>query len=219
MQNKKLGCLLLSLLVLLFSGCAATQSTHDYTAFKQSKPASILILPPVNQTTEVIGPYAMLSQMTMPLAESGYYVLPVAVVDETFKQNGMTVAADIQALPIDKLRNIFGADAALYVTLNQYGSSYRVIDSVTSVSADARLVDLRSGQTLWTGSATATNQSNNGGSNGLIGVLVAGIVNQIINSTTDASYPVAGQASWQLLSAGRPNGILYGPRSAKFNTD
>ena len=83
----------------------------------------------------------MLSQATVPLAESGYYVLPVALVEETFRQNGLTVPADIHAVPVAKLREIFGADAALYVTVTEYGSKYQVISSVTRVAANARLVD------------------------------------------------------------------------------
>lgn len=31
-----------------------------------------------------------MAQMTQPLAESGYYVLPVSLVDETLKGNGMS---------------------------------------------------------------------------------------------------------------------------------
>ena len=84
----------------------------------------------------------MMSQTTAPLAESGYYVFPVTLVDESFKQNGLTMPADIHAVPINKLREIFGADAALYINVKQYGTSYAVISSETRVTAEARLVDL-----------------------------------------------------------------------------
>ncbi|MGV2470107.1 hypothetical protein FO520_23155, partial [Bacillus subtilis] len=68
-------------------------------AFKQSKPKSILVLLPQNSTPEVQASHGLLAQTTLPLAEAGYYVFPVAVVEETFKQNGMTNAGDIQAVP------------------------------------------------------------------------------------------------------------------------
>ncbi|MGD3775394.1 DUF799 family lipoprotein, partial [Xanthomonas citri pv. citri] len=98
----------------LLSACAQPVQRPDYTAFKKSQPRSILVLPPVNETTDVGATYGVLSQMSLPLAESGYYVVPVAVMDETFKQNGLTNATDIQATSPAKLREIFGADAALY---------------------------------------------------------------------------------------------------------
>jgi hypothetical protein len=42
----------------------------------------------------------MLAQATLPLAESGYYVIPVSLASETFKQNGLANAADIHEVPV-----------------------------------------------------------------------------------------------------------------------
>lgn len=205
----------------LFSGCANQQKTVDYSEYKQANPRSILILPPLNESPDVKATYSMLSHVTYPLAEAGYYVLPVALVDETFKQNGMTTPADIHQLPTGKLHDIFGADAALYVTVSDYGTRYMVISSATVVTAKASLVDLRSGKTLWTGAATASsqeNQQNNGG--GLIGLLITAAVNQIISSVQeDAGYPIAGITSARLLMPYKNGGILYGPRSPNYGKD
>jgi len=202
----------------LVVGCATNTATpYDYTAYKAAQPRSILVLPPLNNSPEVNAGNSVYAQVTYPLAEAGYYVLPVALVNETFKQNGMTTSADIHALPPAKLKEIFGADAGMYITITRYGASYTVLDSVVVVAADARLVDLKTGTVLWTGSATAS--SNEGGNNsggGLIGVLVAAAVKQIINSTTDRSHPIAGVTSARLLSAGYNKGLLYGPRSANY---
>ena len=214
------ACAMALLLALLASGCAThPPQAYDYSAFKASKPKSILVLPPLNSSPDIGATYGMLSQVTYPLAESGYYVLPVTLVDETFKQNGLTTAADIHQVAMAKLREIFGADAGLYIDIKKYGSSYQVIDSVTVVMAEARLIDLRSGAVLWQGRASASNeqQSNSGG--GLVGMLVTAVIKQIVASTTDASYQIAGTASQRLLSAGQKNGILYGPRSPKYLSD
>lgn len=206
--------------VALMAGCAAPTKNVDYAAFKASKPRSIVVLPPLNESPDVGATYGMLSQVTVPLAEAGYYVLPVALVDETFRQNGLTAAGDIHGVPVAKLHDIFGADAALYVNITQYGTKYMVISSATVVTADAKLVDLRSGQTLWTGRASASsNEGNNNSGGGIIGMLVTAAVTQIINSATDAGYKVAGTTSARLLSAGHPGSLLYGPRSPKYGTD
>ncbi|VEB40928.1 Putative lipoprotein NMB1124/NMB1162 precursor [Chromobacterium violaceum] len=158
--------------------------------------------------------------MTYPLAEAGYYVVPVALMTETFKQNGLATANDIQAVSPAKLREIFGADAALYTTIKRYGVRYSVIDSVAEVEVSTKLVDLKNGQELWAGSAAANNANNNNNNvGGLVGMLVNAAIKQIVNSATDATYPVAGMASNMLLSAGRVNGVLYGPRSPQYGTD
>lgn len=202
-------------LVALLAGCAASQRNVDYTAFRESKPASILVLPPLNTSVDVGAGAAVLAQATMPLAESGYYVVPVAVMEETFKQNGLTNADEIHELPAARLREIFGADAALYITIKQYGSSYAVLSSSITVSIDAALVDLRTGAKLWDGSKEVV-QASNSSDGGLIGALVQAVVDQVVNTVSDHSYDVAGMADNMLLSAGTSGGILYGPRSPRY---
>ncbi|AJI83902.1 putative lipoprotein [Yersinia enterocolitica] len=206
------------MMALLLTGCAKPVS-QDYSAFKQSKPKSILVLLPQNQSPEVEASHGMLSQVTYPLSEAGYYVLPVAVVEETFKQNGMTNAADISAVSPAKLHKIFGADAALYITIVQYGTSYQILTSDTRVTANAKLVDLKTGKLLWSGSATASSDEGNNSSGGIIGMLVQAAVSQIANTMTDKSHDIAAITSARMLSAGTPNGILYGPRSPQYGKD
>lgn len=205
---------------ILTTGCATQGKPYDYSAYKESRPHSILVLPPVNNSPDVTATYGVLSQAAYPLAESGYYVFPVALVDETFKQNGLNSPADIHAVPPAKLQEIFGADAGLYMTITEYGSSYRVVSSTTRVTANASLVDLKTGAILWNGSATASSdedRNNSGG--GLAGMLIAALIHQIISNVSDVSYQIAGRTSLRLLSAGQPNAMLYGPRSPNFGKD
>ncbi|MCP1400622.1 DUF799 domain-containing protein [Achromobacter insolitus] len=203
--------------VALLAGCAVPQQHVDYTAFRESKPASILVLPPVNTSVDVAATAAVLSQATLPLAESGYYVVPVAVMDETFKQNGLSSADEIQELPAAKLRDIFGADAALYMTVKQYGSTYAVVSSSVTVAVDAELIDLRNGAKLWSGSKQVVQASSSSGG-GLLGMLIQAVVDQVVNTLSDRSYGVAGMTNNLLLSAGQPGGMLYGPRSPRYDT-
>lgn len=203
---------------LIATGCA-TPTPYDYSAFKQSRPASILVLPPLNSSPDVAATYSMLSQVTLPLAESGYYVLPVSLVDETFRQNGLYNPAEMHEVAPQKLREIFGADAALYINIKQYGTSYAVLASESRVTAEARLVDLRSGQSLWQGEATASSAEGRSSSGGLVGLLVQAVVAQIVESVTNRSHPIAGITSNRLLAAGRPSGMLYGPRSPNYQKD
>jgi hypothetical protein len=206
----------------LLAACASPPRHADYTAFRKEQPHSILVLPPVNETTEVQASSGLLSQMTLPLAEAGYYVIPVALMEETFKQNGLTTPAEVAQVAPAKLREIFGADAALYSKITQYGSVYRVVASTTVVDASAKLVDLKTGDVLWQGTGHATGDeagANFSGSYGLIGMLVQAAVKQVAHSLMDESHDVAALTSARLLSAGAPNGLLYGPRSPKFGTD
>ena len=195
-------------------GCATQAPPYDYTAFKRAKPASLLVLPPINDSPDVQATPGVWAHATRPLAEAGYYVLPVALVDETFRQNGVTVAHDAQELPYTKLREYFGADAAVYLRVKSYGSSYTVLASEVRVAVEARIVDLRSGDLLWQGSAMATSaEQQQQAQGGLLGVLIAAAVKQVMNNATDAALTYAVLANQRALGAPRYNGVLPGPRS------
>lgn len=198
------------------TGCASTPA-HGNSEFRAANPASILVLPPVNEAPEVQATASVLSHATFPLAEAGYYVMPVALVTETLRENGMHSAEDAHAIPEASLRDIFGADAALRIRITRYGTIYQVIDSTTVVSAQAQLVDLRTGDLLWSGKASASSkESGNSTGSGLAGMLITALVNQILSTATDASHNIAGIATQRLLSAGGAHGLLYGPRSPMF---
>lgn len=197
------------------TGCATT-APYDYSALRASKPASILVMPALNQSPEVNAPAGVLSQITLPLAEAGYYVLPVAVTEEMFRQNGIVSADDAQELPVAKLREIFGADAALYLNIRNYGTSYAVISSASVVTLEARLVDLRTGTQLWDGSATASSAEGQSSGGGLVGILVTALLNQILDTMNDRSVQIASIANQRLLSPMAQCGLLPGPRSPDY---
>jgi hypothetical protein len=205
------------LAIALLGGCATKAPPYDYTAFINAKPATLLVLPPVNESPEVNATPGVWSHATLPLAEAGYYVLPVTLVDETFRQNGIATANDAQDIPFPKLREFFGADAAVYMKITKYGTSYAVIASETRVEIEGRIVDLRTGDLLWQGRAVASSaEEQQQSQGGLVGLLVTAIVRQIVGTATDASYRYAGIASQRMLGAPRYNGVLPGPRSPNF---
>lgn len=201
----------------LIFGCATQRAGYDYSAFQRAKPASLLVLPPLNESPDVKATPGVWSQATRPLAEAGYYVLPVTLVDETLRQNGVTTAHDAHEISLPKLREVFGADAAVYLKVTKYGTSFAVLSAETRVEVEARIVDLRSGELLWQGKAAASSaEQQQQQQGGLLGLLVAAVVTQIVGTTTDAAYDYAGIASDRALGAPRHNGVLPGPRSPLY---
>ncbi len=215
---KKMRFIAITALAIVMAGCAHKPVPYDYTAFALAKPATLLVLPPVNDSPEVKASPAIWAQATLPLSEAGYYVLPVTLVDETFRQNGVQTANDAQDISREKLRDFFGADAAVYIKVTKYGTSYHIVSSDTQVEAQARIVDLRSGALLWEGHALASS-AEQGQGGGLAVMLVSAIVKQIIATTTDASYGYAGIADSRLLGVPRYNGVLPGPHSPLYGKE
>jgi hypothetical protein len=180
-------------------------------------PKSILVMPPVNESPDIRASNSYWSSVTVPVAEAGYYVFPITVVDTMFKENGVYNGSDAQTIAPQKLQEIFGADAALYVKVKEYGSKYQVLQTVATVAVEAKLVDLKTGELLWEGEEKQILANDNSNA-GLIGMLVGALVDQISNHLSDKAYVLSGTVS-HLLYAPRlsqQKGLLYGPRSPHF---
>lgn len=200
-------CFLMCLSVCLF-GCVAPTKV-DRSAFVAYQPRSILVIPPRNNTVEINAPYTFLAAITRPIAEKGFYVFPVAVIDTFLKENGLPTPEEMNSIPLDKIHEHIGADAVLYTTINQWGQKYQVLSSKAVVSATMKLVDVRTGDLLWTGKAYSEQQpSNNNG--GLAGALIGALVDQVVGSVVDHTFPLARQATAITIGNTR-SGFINGP--------
>ena len=210
MKNKIKSALLGAFAVLFLGACAGSQpEVYDYSAFLQTKPRSLVVVMPTSDSSEIKASAAVLANALYPLSEAGYYVFSPALVNETFKNNGIYDAAEIAQVSTYKLKQIFGADAALYLNVADYGTSYMLISSVTRVSVAATLVDLNTGAVLWQKSATAAN----------ISMLVSALVKQIADSVSDASFDLSARADAILFSTDCRDCLLYGPYSPRYGQD
>ena len=201
--------------ILCLSACAT--APYDYTNFRQKRPKSVLVLPPLSESTEVLAPYSYLSTITRPLAERGYYVFPVALVDQMMKENGLPTPGEMHQASLKKIAEVIRPDAVLYITLKQYGSSYQVVSSETRVTIEARLVDTRSGDTIWAGNATST-KSYQDSSGNLLGMLIGAAIAQAVKSESDEAHQIAPYANNILLST-PDHGLLFGPYHPQYKTD
>ncbi len=214
-MHRLTGYLVMFMAAALMFGCASTPP--DYTAFRNHHPRSILVIPPLNDSTDIKATYSVLSTVSVPLAEMGYYVFPVAVIDQFLKENGMPTPGEMNQIPLQKIDEIIGADAVLYLVVNQYGTRYTVLDSSTIVQMHARLVDVKTGTLLWSGAIQLADSSSSG-SNGILGMLVSAAVNQVVAHSSDEAHEVSAAASAQLFMT-RSKGLLYGPYRPAYGTD
>ena len=196
----------------LAAGCA-TPEPRDLSAFETSNPRSILVLPPLNRSPDLTATAGYLSTVTRPLAERGYYVFPVAVVDALMKANGLPTADEMHQVPLARLAEVTGADAVLYPTVLEYGDRFQILSSVAQVSVDARLVDARTGVTIWSGSGTASDSA--GATQGkFVERLISAMISQALASTTDRSRPLAERVNARML-ASEDQGLPRGPLDSR----
>ena len=200
----------------LLSGCAIQPAKNDLSAFYAHKPRSILVVPVLNDTTDVTASSVFVPTITRPLAERGYYVFPVYLTDLVLKDFGLAEAGHIHLLATQRLYELFGADAALYITIKDWSSKYIVLASTVAVEMDYELKDTRTGMVLWQATEKVV-KSSGGAGGGLIGIAIAAAVNAM---ATDYQ-PLARQANNQVFlpSKGLPAGpyhLEYGRDQEKF---
>jgi len=218
MRNLCLNLVAGSMLLAGMTGCATNQpKSYDYSTFREHPPRSVLVIPPLNNSVDADAPYVFLSTISRPLAECGYYVFPVAVVDAFLKDNGMPTPGEMNALPLDRVRDVIGADAVMFVTIEEWGQKYNVLASTSVVRASARLVDVESGETLWEGNAQAAEGSGDGGG-GLLGMVVAAAVDQVIDSATNRTHDLSSMAN-NIMVNNSNRGLPYGPYNPEYETD
>lgn len=203
--------------IVLLSGCASVEP-YNYGPLKQAAPRSILVLPPINSSVEVSAPYTYLSTVTKPLAEKGYYVFPVSVVDTFLKENGLPTPAEMHGITLDKIDEIIGADAVLYVDIQDWGQKFQVLSSVTVVRGNVKLVSVKTGELLWEAPINAEYNPDNNSSGGLVGALVGAVVSQIVGEISDNTPQVARMANNIAFNSAK-RGLLNGPYKLKKATN
>lgn len=202
------------------TGCASKYNPEpwNYDKFLASNPKSILVLMPTSESNNVDSGPAVLSTTVYPLARSGYYPMPVTLVNDTFKDNGVQEAAEIHNVSLKKLNEVFNADSILYLHIEKYDTQYKLTDSVTSVQVHAKLLDGKSGDLLWERTIWTTNATDSSG-NALVD-LVSAVIKHVVNEVTDQGYPVARDNARLLYNQYlQVTPILFGPRSQLYRKD
>jgi len=187
-MKKHISLLIATIVTILFTGCGVVTSQitkgEYYPKLYANHPVSILVLPAKNTTSSVDATNHFRYTITKPLAEKGYYVFPVHLVDSFFKSENLSDTELIRNIPASKLKEIFGADAILYVDINAWDTGYTVFSSNVDVGLSFSLVDANSGREIWQNNAYAYSYEGLDGSNGIAGLIVSAIVTAV-NTATD----------------------------------
>jgi hypothetical protein len=206
--------LLVAAAAMLLPGCA-TKAQWDYRPFFENHPRSILVVPASNTTTAVDAPEIWITTVTMPLAERGYYVFPVYLTADLLKDLGLTNEALLEQLAPSRFKEMFGADAVLFVKIYDWSTKYLVLASNVTVRFAYRLVDTHTGLVLWQGEQTVTHQSGGGGA-GIAG-LIAAVVSALVTTAVDYR-PLARDAN-TIAFGTQKRGLPAGPYHSEYRRD
>ncbi len=204
--------------VFLFSvGACATAPKPDYSKFFEHHPRSVLIVPPINKTTAVEAPIVFNTTVTRPFAERGYYLYPVFLTRDILNDLGLSDEGLIAQAQPQRFKEIFGADAVLFVTVNAWTTTYVVLASSVTVEANYKLVDTDSGEVIWERTERVVESSGGGGGGGL-GGLIAQAISAALTATLVDYRPLARKMN--NLAADKPGqGLPAGPYRSEYRQD
>lgn len=208
---KRLVTLAMVCMAFLMVGCAnQIKEKKDFTNFNAAAPRSILVVPAVNKSLDVDAPNYLLTTLSIPLAEKGYYVFPVHTVKTVLEQEGFYEGERIHAQPPEGLAKMFGADAVLYVTINRWDAKYAVLATTVTVEFDYKIVS-KSGVEIWEAKKTMQYSPNNSNQQGHpLAILLAAAISAATTRAAPNYMPLTKQANNQVFMMG-PDALPNGP--------
>ena len=106
--------------VLMMSSCASYTRGSQYPGFYDEKPVTLLVMPPINNTTNVDAKDLLYTSISYPLIEAGYYVLSPHLAMEFLKAESAYDAEMFIDKDVAQFGQIFGADAVVFSVVDKW---------------------------------------------------------------------------------------------------
>lgn len=215
-KNKLLAYFTLTILLLELTGCAPEYITKGvaFPKMYDQQPKSLLILPPMNESTDAEAKDYYLTTTEMPFALMGYYIFPTEMVSDIMKQEGLYDTELLYNMPLNKYYEYFGADAVLFTKIKKWDVSYMVLSSNLTVSIEARIVSTKTSEELWKYTGTVVVDLSGGNSDGGLAGLIAKSVITAINTATADYVKYAKVANNRIIYT-----LPVGPYSEHYMKD
>ncbi len=193
-------------LLAIFAACAYQPSTLQttYPKMYQNSPASILILPPINNSNSVEAKEYFACSLAEAIGMKGYYTFPVEAVFEVMRDEGLYDTETLDAAHLQNLKKYFGADAVLQTTINRWDKVWYGLAGSLTIEVDYALLSTSTGEVLWDIKArTKVNLESQ--SDNLLGALIE----TAIKTAFEDYFPNSHAANLQTMNRSLPFGIHH----------
>lgn len=92
----------------------------QYAAMYEDMPVTVLVMPPINNTSNVEAKDLLYTSISRPLAEAGYYVISPSISMEILKQESAYDAELFIDKPLRQFHDFFGADAVVFSIIDSW---------------------------------------------------------------------------------------------------
>ncbi len=111
------------LLAVALSSCGImNQVTREsqYATMYSDMPVTVLVMPPINNTSNVEAKDLLYTSISRPLAEAGYYVISPLLAMDVLKAESAYDAELFIDKPLTMFRDYFGADAVVFSQIDDW---------------------------------------------------------------------------------------------------
>lgn len=181
----------LALAILVCSCGTANQITREsqYNAMYTAKPVTLLVMPPINNTSYVEAKDLLYTSISKPLAEAGYYVISPFLAMDILKAESAYDAELFTNSSLAPFKNVFGADAVVFSEIQAwskkgFGIQTKIRYFIKSVVDNEIIFDRTCD--LYLDLSSNSNGSNNGWV-GLLADLALSALNTALTEHIDAA--------------------------------
>lgn len=191
--------LIYTLLTITFilSSCgpvSRTTRSEQYASMYDEKPVVLLIMPPINNSTNVEAKDLLYTSISRPLIEAGYYVISPMLSMDILKAESAYDAELFFDAPLTSFGTYFGADAVVFSVIENWAKSgFGIRTKIRYVIKSAK-----SGDILFDRSCDLYLNLQQTGSSGLFGAL-ADLVVSAINTAVTEHIVAARKANYYIF--------------------
>lgn len=92
----------------------------QYPKIYDEKPISLLVMPPINNSTFAEAKDLLYKSITRPLAEAGYYVISPLLAMDVLNAEGLCDSKKFFDAPLAEFQNLLGADAVVFSVIESW---------------------------------------------------------------------------------------------------
>ena len=92
----------------------------QYAKMYEEKPVTLLVMPPINNSTNVEAKDLLYTSISRPLAEAGYYVISPLLAMDILKAESAYDSENFFDAPLTSFNNYFGADAVVFSIIDSW---------------------------------------------------------------------------------------------------
>ena len=107
----------------MFASCTTSTKITKSTAYKgmyDEQPLSVLVMPPINRSTNIEAKEFFHATLNVPIANAGYYVVPPFLSMEILKRESAYDSELFLTQSLEKFNEIFDADIALFSIIHKW---------------------------------------------------------------------------------------------------